>query len=133
MTTSAITQGIHHAGLTVPDLTAAQRFFVETLGFSTVGAIDDYPAVFLSDGSVMITLWQVKDRSRAVPFDRHQNIGLHHMALQVADLEAVHERLTAADDVAIEFDPEPLGQGPTRHLMCTIPGGVRIEFIAPGA
>ena len=36
-------------------------------------------------------------------------------------------------DVAIEFAPEPLNGGPTQHLMCNIPGGIRVEFIAPAA
>ncbi len=78
------TEGIHHAGLTVPNLTATRDFFIEALGFNEVGAVPDYPAVFLSDGT-------------------------------------------------IEFDPEPLGAGASRHLMCAIPGGVRVEFIAPAA
>ncbi len=26
---------------------------------------------------------------------------------------------------------EPLGGGPTRQMMCNIPGGIRVEFIAP--
>ena len=56
------TQGIHHAGLTVPDLSAAQRFFTEGLGFETVGEVPDYPAAFVSDGAVMITLWQAEVR-----------------------------------------------------------------------
>ena len=59
------TQGIHHAGLTVPDLSAAQRFFTEGLGFETVGEVPDYPAAFVSDGAVMITLWQAEDPERA--------------------------------------------------------------------
>jgi hypothetical protein len=33
--------------------------------------------------------------------------------------------------VKIEFAPEPLGGGPTRHMMCAIPGGIRLELIAP--
>ena len=30
----------------------------------------------------------------------------------------------------IEFAPENLRNGPVRHMMCAIPGGVRVEFIA---
>ena len=30
----------------------------------------------------------------------------------------------------IGFAPEPLGDGPTQHMMCYIPGGIRMEFIA---
>jgi catechol 2,3-dioxygenase-like lactoylglutathione lyase family enzyme len=65
---TARTQGIHHAGLTVPDLGVARTFFEEALGFTAVGEV-----------------------------------------------------------------PEHLGAGPTRHMMCTIPGRIRLELIAPVA
>jgi catechol 2,3-dioxygenase-like lactoylglutathione lyase family enzyme len=131
MTSTAVTRGIHHAGLTVPDLAAARAFFIEALGFEQVGEKADYPAVFLSDGVVMITLWQAEDPASAIPFNRRRGIGLHHLAFTVADLGAVHTLLAARADVEIEFAPEPLGNGPTRHMMCAIPGGIRVEFIAP--
>jgi catechol 2,3-dioxygenase-like lactoylglutathione lyase family enzyme len=130
----ARTQGIHHAGLTVPDLAAARAFFEDALGFQPVGEKPDYPAVFLSDGAVMITLWQARDPARARPFDRRSAIGLHHLALRVADRQALadlHGQLAARPDVEVEFAPESLGGGPTQHLMCAIPGGIRLELIAP--
>ncbi len=133
---SPITKGAHHIGLTVPDLQATRGFFVDTLGFQQVGEIPGYPAVFLSDGTTMLTLWQARDPGAAVSFDRHNVIGLHHFALTVADgaaLDEVHERVKGATGVAIEFPPEDLGGGPTRHMMCAIPGGIRMEFIAPAA
>ena len=82
----------------------------------------------------MITLWQAENPENAVAFDRKNVIGLHHFALAVADgdaLEALHDTLKATDGVEIEFAPEPLGGGPTRHMICAIPGGIRTEFIAP--
>ncbi|MFQ5982867.1 MAG: VOC family protein, partial [Woeseiaceae bacterium] len=69
-TNGAVTQGAHHIGLTVPDLDRTRAFFLDTLGFDQVGEVPDYPAVFLSDGSTMITLWQASDPDSAVPFDR---------------------------------------------------------------
>lgn len=131
---TARTRGIHHAGLTVPELPAARAFLEEALGFESVGEVPDYPAVFLSDGAVMLTLWQAEDPARATPFDRRRNIGLHHLALAVDgpdELAALHDELSARGDVAVEFAPEPLGAGPTRHMMCAIPGGIRLELIAP--
>ena len=128
------TLGIHHLGLTVPELAKTRAFFVDTLGFAQVGEIPDYPAVFLSDGTIMLTLWQAKNPASAVPFDRMNIIGLHHFALTVENadaLEALHRKLSTTDGVEIEFAPEPLGGGPTKHMMCTIPGGIRTEFIAP--
>ena len=84
----------------------------------------------------MITLWRVADPASATAFDRKNVIGLHHFALKVDGEEALaelHGRLQRCDGVEIEFPPEPLGAGPTKHMMCTIPGGIRMELIAPAA
>jgi catechol 2,3-dioxygenase-like lactoylglutathione lyase family enzyme len=134
MPDTAVTQGAHHIGLTVPDLAGTRAFFVETLGFYQVGEKPDYPAVFVSDGATMITLWQVTDPANAIPFDRKNNIGLHHIALRVANagvLDDLYHRLDTTHGVDIEFAPERLGGGPAKHMMCFIPGGIRMEFIAP--
>lgn len=135
MTQSAMTQGAHHIGLTVPDLAATRAFFVDTLGFDQVGEKPDYPAVFVSDGTTMITLWQAADPGTAVAFDRKNVIGLHHIALKVdqANLDALYGQLKDSAEVEVEFAPESLGGGATRHMMCAIPGGIRMEFIAPAA
>lgn len=135
MPDNALTKGAHHIGLTVPDLAATRAFFLDTLGFAQVGEVPDYPAVFLTDGTAMITLWQATAPASAVPFDRKNVIGLHHLALQLESghaLQTLHRTLTTTDGVEIEFAPELLGGGPAQHMMCAIPGGIRVEFIAPG-
>ena len=132
----ALTRGVHHVGLTVPDLAAARHFFLDALRFQQLGEVPDYPAVFLSDDATMITLWQAEDPASAVAFDRKRGIGLHHLAFTVdgeVALKDLHQRLRERDDVEIEFAPEPLGGGPTQHMVTHIPGGVRVEFIAPAA
>ena len=131
-----IAQGIHHLGLTVPDITATRNFLVDILGFKQVGEVPDYPAIFVSDGSIMLTLWQAIDPDNAVPFDRKNNIGLHHFALKVdslATLKSVYQTLLNTEGVEIEFAPEPLKGLPAHHMMFYIPGGIRMELIAPEA
>lgn len=132
---TAQTQGAHHIGLTVPDIGATRRFFVETLGYEQVGEVPDYPAVFLSDGPLWITLWQAQDPAKAVAFDRKNNVGLHHLALKVenhAALNALNEKLQNTGDVEIEFSPQVL-DGEVKHMMVYIPGGIRVEFLSPNA
>ncbi len=132
----AITKGAHHIGLTVSDLTATRNFFVNTLGFEQAGEVPNYPAVFVADGTVMITLWQANNPQQAIPFDRKNNIGLHHFALKVENLEALkslHQTLLNTSDVEIEFAPELSGNGPAHHMMCYIPGGIRMEFVTLGS
>ena len=136
MSAQAVTKGAHHIGLTVPNLQETRNFFITTLGFEQVGEVPDYPAVFLTDGTTMITLWQAADPQTATPFDRKNVIGLHHFALNVdgsAMLEELHAKLVRTPGVDVEFGPEPLGGGPTRHMMCAIPGGIRMELIAPAS
>jgi len=131
-----LTRGVHHVGLTVPSLKETNAFFIDVLGYNQIGEVPDYPATFLSDGNIMITLWQVEDAANATPFDRKNVIGLHHLALIVegqSELDDMHERLQNTAGTNIEFAPEPLGGGPTRHMMCNIPGGIRVEFIAPAS
>lgn len=131
--TKAKTEGVHHVGLTVPDIAATRRFFVELLGFSQVAERPDYPAVFVSDGTVLITLWQAVEPAAARPFDRKHAVGLHHLALRLSDASALEGLFPALRDhpgVEVEFAPEPLGETGLRHLMCTIPGGVRLELVA---
>jgi len=136
MPETSVTKGAHHIGLTVPDLANTLSFFVDTLGFTQVGEVPDYPAAFVSDGTTMITLWQAVNPQTAVSFDRKNIIGLHHFALNVdsaAALDMLHKKLKVTDGVEIEFAPESLGGGPIPHMMCSIPGGIRMEFIAPAS
>ena len=134
MSDAALTKGAHHIGLTVPSLEETKSFFTTVLGFNQVGEVPDYPAAFLTDGTTMITLWQASDPQTAVPFDRKNVIGLHHFALKVDGADMLNElnaKLARTPNVDVEFSPEPLGGGATRHMMCTIPGGIRMELIAP--
>jgi catechol 2,3-dioxygenase-like lactoylglutathione lyase family enzyme len=130
----ALTSGVHHVGLAVSDLEACRDFFCDVLGWKEVGRKPENPAAFVSDGSIMLTLWRVADPATATPFDRRKNIGLHHLALTVADasataLDEVYERVRKHPKVVIEFEPSPMHPGSaTRHFICSIPGGIRIEF-----
>jgi len=127
-----LTCGVHHIGLAVPDLDAAARFFTEVLSWDTIGGIPSYPSIFVSDGRVVLTLWGLADSKGAVAFNRRSNVGLHHLALAVRDeaaLMAVFERVSAYPGVVVEFSPEPSRPGSmTKHFICAMPGGIRIEF-----
>jgi lactoylglutathione lyase len=126
-----MTQGINHLGLSVSHLDDTVAFFTQVLGWSVAGAIPDYPAKFVTDGKIFITLWQVSDVNKAVPFDRKNNVGLHHLALTVSSfavLDELHQRFKNAPGVVIEFAPELNHGGPTKHMMIREPSGNRIEF-----
>ena len=126
------TTGIHHLGLSVPDINQTAAFFIDQLHFKKVGEKPDYPAIFVSDGTIMLTLWQIADEAIKVDFNRKQNVGLHHFALKVANLEALktlHHQFKLLNNIDIEFPPEALEGTPLHHMMCAIPGGIRLELI----
>jgi catechol 2,3-dioxygenase-like lactoylglutathione lyase family enzyme len=125
------TCGVDHVGLSVRDLVSTRKFFCDCLGWRLVGERADYPAVFVSDGHDVVTLWQVESPSKAIPFDRRANVGLHHLALAVADragLDALHQRVSRWPGVVVEFGPQLSGAGPKFHFIVREPSGVRIEF-----
>lgn len=130
----AVTCGVHHVGLTVSRLEDSAAFFTGLLGWREVRRDPEYPAVFVSDGSTLVTLWQVNDPEHAPAFDWKNHLGLHHLALAVDSperLEALYGILAEADGVRIEFAPEPLRGGPAMHMMCYEPSGIRVELIYP--
>ena len=126
-----LTQGVHHVGLSVDDVRRASRFFVDVLGFRVVGEKPAYPAIFVTDDVTMLTLWQTDHGAK--PFDRRKQVGLHHLAFRIASpeaLTALHRRLVDTPEVTIEFAPEPVGTGDDVHMLCGVPGGIRVEFRA---
>lgn len=131
------TTGVHHVGLTTPDLDATFRFFTDALGYEPAGEVPDYPARFVSDGTNLVTLWQVRNPDTYQPFDRHHNVGLHHLALGVTDADALNslfEVVAGWPGVEIECEPCPIGEGSAvRHFLCAAPGGIRLEFATPFA
>jgi len=127
-----LTEGFNHVGLTVTDLTASSDFFTETLGWNKVGENKKYPATFVSDGKMLLTLWQATTPDTAIKFNRKNNVGLHHLAISAASFEAleeIYQRVKKVKGVVIEFAPELAFGGPGKHMMIREPSGNRLEFI----
>lgn len=122
--------GVDHIALSVSNLEVSTNFFVNTLGFKVAGRDKKYPAVFLNNGQMNLTLWQTSDET--VAFDRKHNVGLHHLAIKVSSfeaLDALYETIKAFEGVVIEFSPEPSYGGAAKHMIFREPSGNRIELI----
>lgn len=128
-----ITKGSHHIGLTVSKLEQSAAFFVNLLGWKEVRRNTEYPAIFVSDGNIMVTLWATKE-TPSIEFNKNKNIGLHHVAFQVESEVSLNSLYASLKDngIQIEFAPELLGTGPAKHMICYEPSGIRIEFTWPG-
>jgi RimJ/RimL family protein N-acetyltransferase/catechol 2,3-dioxygenase-like lactoylglutathione lyase family enzyme len=128
-----ITRGAHHIGLTVSKLDESANFFVSFLGWKEVRRNEEYPAIYVTDGSIIVTLWATKVEP-SNQFNKDKNVGLHHVDFQVeniGDLSDIYVRLVKSR-VKIEFSLEMMGNGPAQHMMCYEPSGIRVEFIWPG-
>ena len=128
-----ITNGTHHIGLTVSKLEESAAFFIGLLGWKEVRRIAEYPAIFVSDGNIMVTLWATKEQP-PIEFNKNKNVGLHHVAFQIESEASLNSLYASLKDngIQIEFAPELLGAGPAKHMICYDPSRIRIEVTWPG-
>jgi lactoylglutathione lyase len=122
-----------HVGLNVTDLTRSTDFYQQVFGFDVIGRRTDGDRryAFLGlNGTLVVTLWQQSDGR--FPSDRP---GLHHLAFQVPDTEAVQraETILRALGADLTYDGiVPHGEGATSGgLFFTDPDGIRLEIYAP--
>ncbi len=102
------------------------------MGWKKEGEDTSYPAVFVSDGAMLLTLWQISDAKTTVKFSRKNNVGLHHLAFSAVSFEAleeIHQRVKDVKGVVVGFAPELAYGGPVKHMMIREPRCKRLEFI----
>lgn len=145
-------RGIDHIGITVPDLDQAERFLVDVLGarhIYTLGAKqadDDWMQVTLGvhprtvireirfyrlgNGSNIET-FHYESADGQAPQPRNSDIGGHHLALYVDDMDAAIEHLRAHHveimGEAVASAGAALGQ---RWLYFRSPWGMQFEFVS---
>jgi catechol 2,3-dioxygenase-like lactoylglutathione lyase family enzyme len=126
------TNGCHHIGLSVSKLDASATFFTDILGWQEVRRDNSYPAIFVSDGFIMVTLWQ-SQKDCPQDFDKN-TVGLHHVAFMVNSEKILNDcyQTIKNNNLKIEFSPELLRDGPAKHMICYEPSGIRVELIWPG-
>jgi catechol 2,3-dioxygenase-like lactoylglutathione lyase family enzyme len=108
-------QGVHHIGISVPDIVKAREFYLDLLG-----AVEEVAPMAWSDNPFIDDIIGLKDSSakqficrlgnthleifeylqpRSAPQEPDKgvhNFGYTHFALQVDDILAVHDRLVSA-------------------------------------
>lgn len=128
-----MTLGIHHLGLTVNSLSESVDFFTKILNWKLVKEDPSYPSAFVSDGTIMLTLWKVQIDT-PIDYDRKSNIGLHHFALKVDSFERLETLYNTILETSFkpEFSPQPVREGSqAMHFIISGPSSIRIEFICP--
>lgn len=126
---------INHIAIVVPDLDEATAFWVDALGLP-LERISEVPqeavrVAFLPAGEGVIELLQPLDEESGVArYMTKQGPGLHHLCLEVGDIEAAMTRLRAHDVELINERPR-VGDEGTRKYAFIHPrstGGVLVEL-----
>jgi catechol 2,3-dioxygenase-like lactoylglutathione lyase family enzyme len=145
-------RGIDHIGITVPDLDEAERFFVDVLGAVSVYTLgakradDDWMRIHLGvhprtvireirflrlATGANIELFQYDSADGQAPQPRNSDIGGHHLALYVDDMDAAIAHLQAHD---VEIMGEPVasaGASAGQHwLYFRSPWGLQLELVS---
>jgi methylmalonyl-CoA/ethylmalonyl-CoA epimerase len=115
---------IDHLGIAVPDLAAALQAYA-ALGFA-VEAVHDVPSekvrtAFLPIGDVHLELLEPTDPSSTIARFLEKRSGLHHICLEVPDIEAALADLKAQGVQLIDQQPR------------TGAGGCKVAFVHPKA
>jgi len=141
--------GVHHVGLTVPNLVEARRFLIEALGcvelFNTppahlpdtaARALNVAPGValqgisMLRSGNILIELFEYAGAASGKP-PQNQAPGAAHIALDVPDIEAAVAAVTAAGGSLCS--PVNLARSPgfegLRWVYITAPWGQTFELV----
>lgn len=117
---------LHHTAVAVRDLDAALEMFkalygVEPLYRETVAEQDVEEAMLPLGGSYLQFLMPLSPDGPVGRFIERRGEGLHHVAIQVADIDAALEHLKAEGADLIDTKPRIGG------------GGHRIAFVKPSA
>ncbi|MED4586779.1 VOC family protein [Brevibacillus choshinensis] len=122
----ALTNGVHHVGLSVTNLEASKEFFTEVLEFQLLQHEAGHHA-YVTDGVTMITLWQTAELEASVKV-----AGMHHLALSVKSLEVLRQIEERMKQRKINLQFGGIGvkgqEGGFIALFCYEPSGIRIEL-----
>lgn len=115
---------MHHVSFAVADLEASKRFFCGVLGLpEDERPAFDFPGAWLAVGDRQIHL--IADENAGRVAGERISRG-DHLAMEVADLNAVKARLRECGIEFVEGGNERLGMS---QAFCSDPDGHTIEFV----
>jgi methylmalonyl-CoA/ethylmalonyl-CoA epimerase len=130
-------RGLAHVGILVPDLEPARTLFADRLGLEVTGPEDDEALglrlLWVRAGAVVLELVApLRPDSRAAAALARGEAGVHHVALEVEDVDAWLARLVG-DGVPVR-DPEPRAGAHGSRVVFIDPaatGGALVELVEP--
>ena len=134
-----VIRGLGHIGIAVRDLETATRLWVDVLGFEKthLETVEDQGVVVqtMTAGDLVVELMEPTGPDTPVgKFLERSGPGLHHMALDVGDLDGVLERFRDAGLPLINEVPDG-GKESSRVAFVHPKGctGVLVELAEPGS
>lgn len=131
-------RGVNHIGIAVEDIDKALVLYRDQLGMRLMG-IETLPdrglkVAFLDGGGVEIELLQsIQPDTTIARFIEKRGPGIHHVALEVEDIQAHLDALDASGVQLVDRTPRPGAQGSsTAFLHPRSAGGVLLELMTPG-
>lgn len=146
-------RGHDHTGITVPDIKAAEKFFVDVLGCQkamSFGPFADDKGTFMQDtlnvnpravieqitqvrcgAGSNIELFQYKSPDQKIVMPKNSDIGGYHVAFYVDDIQAATAYLKSKN-VTTLAGPLPVKEGPAAGqtiLYFLAPWGMQMELI----
>ena len=113
-----------HAVLKVKDLEAAERFYVDLVGFELAG---QRPGMtFFRIGADHHTLAVMRVDPDAAPPTKNQ-VGLYHLAFQMADLDALKALYQRLKEAGVQI-AGTVTHGTSQSFYCFDPEGNELEF-----
>ena len=138
-------RAIRHTGIVVSDMHTSLRFYRDILGMEVWADFqDDSPMLQKVTGVEGAKIWMIKLKAQdgvsiellqylshpqTVPEPRRAcDVGCNHIALQVDDLDSLHEALLAE---GVEFNVAPIlsSEGFAKVTYCRDPEGVLVELV----
>jgi methylmalonyl-CoA epimerase len=125
---------IHHIGIAVKSL-EREKFWNEYFGIETeeIKEIPDQKVkiAFIPIGEVKIELLEPVGEGAVSKFLEKRGEGIHHIAIQVTDIEDVLTRMKASGIALIDETPRQGAEGKIAFVHPKSTGGILLELVQP--
>jgi glyoxalase family protein len=130
---SEAVRGFHGVVLSVRETTETKRFFVDALGFRETGVDGSYHRLEVAGGGAGRTITLLHEPDRPAGSWTFGEGTPHHVALDVADDQALAEQKALYDELGYTDCSEIKDRNYFHSIYCRCPGGILVECAATAA
>jgi catechol 2,3-dioxygenase-like lactoylglutathione lyase family enzyme len=126
---------IRHIAIATRDPEKTARFYIEGLGLKEVGKVNSPTAegLYLSDGHVNLAILKFKYDDPATTEGVLRYTGMHHIGVEIEDMEAARARIEKAGAVHRPYPgTEEMAKRGNVEVKFTGPDGVTIDLSEHG-